>query len=103
MIKVSVLYPNTKDGKFNMEYYFSKHIPMIQRKLGAACKSVSVDVGLGGAEPGSQATYIAMFHMVFDSVEAFQIAFGTHAQAIMGDMPNYTDIQPVTQISEVKM
>jgi uncharacterized protein (TIGR02118 family) len=44
-----------------------------------------------------------MGHLYFDSVEAFQAAFGPHAPAIMADIPNYTDIQPVIQISEVKM
>ncbi|MBW1790011.1 MAG: EthD family reductase, partial [Deltaproteobacteria bacterium] len=38
-----------------------------------------------------------------DSVEAFQGAFGPHAEAIMTDIPNYTDVQPTIQISEVKM
>ncbi|MGZ6248958.1 MAG: EthD family reductase, partial [Syntrophales bacterium] len=56
-----------------------------------------------GAEPGSRATYIIMFHLYFDSVEAFQAAFGPHAPAIMGDIPTYTDIQPTIQVSEVKM
>jgi uncharacterized protein (TIGR02118 family) len=36
-------------------------------------------------------------------VEAFQSAFGPHAEEIMADIPNYTDIQPTLQISEVKM
>jgi uncharacterized protein (TIGR02118 family) len=76
---------------------------MIQKKLGGACKRVSVEQGLGGGEPGSRATYLIMFHLYFDSVEAFQTAFGPHTQAIMGDIPNYTDIQPTVQISEVKI
>ena len=38
-----------------------------------------------------------------DSVEAFQAAFGPHAAEIMGGVPNYTDIQPMIQISEVKI
>jgi uncharacterized protein (TIGR02118 family) len=46
MIKVSVLYPNTEGKKFDMEYYCSKHIPMVQQKLGAACKGAAVDAGL---------------------------------------------------------
>jgi uncharacterized protein (TIGR02118 family) len=103
MIKVSVLYPNIADKTFDMEYYCSKHIPMVQQKLGAACKGVAVEAGLGGAEPGSPATYIAMGHLYFDSVEAFQTAFGPHTQAIMGDIPNYTDLQPTIQISDVKI
>ena len=103
MIKVSVLYPNDEGNTFDMEYYCNKHIPMVQEKLGVACKGVAVEQGLGGAEPGSRATYIAMGHLYFDSVEAFETAFGPHAEAIMGDIPNYTDTQPAIQISEVKI
>ena len=36
-----------------------------------------------------------------DSVEAFNAGFGPHANEILGDIPNYTDLQPVMQISEV--
>jgi uncharacterized protein (TIGR02118 family) len=103
MIKGSAFYPNEEGKRFDMAYYFNKHIPMVQQKLGAACKRVAVEQGLGGAEPGSRATYLVMFHLYFDSVEAFQTAFGQNAQAIMGDIPNYTDIQPTMQISEVKI
>jgi len=103
MIKVSVFYPNEQGKNFDMGYYLNKHIPMVQQKLGTACKRVAVEQGLGGAEPGSRAIYIAMGHLYFDSVEAFQTAFGPHVQAIMGDVPNYTKIQPTIQISEVKI
>ncbi len=44
-----------------------------------------------------------MGHLYFDSVEEFQTAFTPHAAEIMADIPNYTNIQPVIQISEVKM
>ena len=103
MIKVSVFYPNNEGCKFDMDYYCNSHIPMVQEKLGEALKGVAVEQGLGGAEPGSPATYVAMCHLLFDSVEAFQDAFGPHAEAIMGDIPNYTDVQPTIQISEVKI
>jgi uncharacterized protein (TIGR02118 family) len=39
--------------------------------------------------------------MFFDSLQSFQGAFGAHAGPIMADVPNYTDIQPTIQISEV--
>ena len=103
MIKVSVLYPNTEGKKFDMAYYCDKHIPMVKQKLGAACKRIEVDQGLGGAQPGSRPSFAAMAHLSFDSVDAFQGAFGPHAEAIMGDIPNYTDIEPSIQINEVKM
>ena len=103
MIKVTVFYPNEEGKKFDIDYYCNSHIPMVQEKLGAALKGGAVEEGLSGAEPGSPATYVAMGHLLFDSVEAFQNSFGPHAEAIMADMPNYTDIQPTLQISEVKM
>jgi hypothetical protein len=34
---------------------------------------------------------------------AFQAASGPHAKDIMGDIPNYTDVQPAIQIGEVKI
>ncbi len=103
LIKVSVFYPNNEGSRFDMAYYCNSHIPMVQEKLGARLKGVSVEQGVGGPEPGSRATYVAMGHLLFDSVDAFQSAFGPHAEAIMGDIPNYTDIQPTIQISEVKI
>ena len=103
MIKVSVLYPNQPGRKFDMDYYCNKHMKLVQEKLGPACKSMAVEQGLGGGAPGAPATYAAMGHLYFDSVAAFETAFASHAAAIMADMPNYTNIQPVIQISEVKM
>jgi hypothetical protein len=34
-------------------------------------------------------------------VADFQKGIGTHSQEIMGDIPNYTDIAPQIQISEI--
>jgi uncharacterized protein (TIGR02118 family) len=44
-----------------------------------------------------------MANLLFDSVDDFQRAFAPHADSIMGDIPNYTDIQPLIQVNEVKM
>jgi uncharacterized protein (TIGR02118 family) len=103
MIKVSVFYADRAGSKFNMDYYCNSHIPMVREKLGAACKSAAVEQGMSGATPGSRPGFVAMGHLYFDTVEAFQTAFGPHAQAIMADIPNYTDIEPTIQISEVKI
>lgn len=103
MIKVSVLYPNNEGTTFDMDYYCNSHMPMVQEKLGAACKRTAAEQGLGGAAPGSSAPYIAMGHLYFDSAEAFTAAFTPHAQAIMGDVPNFTNAEPIVQVSEVRL
>ncbi|HEY7245513.1 MAG TPA: EthD family reductase [Xanthobacteraceae bacterium] len=103
LIKVSVLYPNVAGCRFDMSYYLNQHMPMVQQKLGAACKRMAVEEGVAGGLPGAPATYVAMGHLYFDSIDAFQSAFTPHAQAIMADIPNYTNTEPTIQISEVKM
>jgi uncharacterized protein (TIGR02118 family) len=103
LIKVSVLYPNNEGSKFDMTYYCYTHIPLVRRLLGPALRGVSVEQGVGGQAPGSPAPYLAMGHLLFDSVEAFQAAFGPQAPTILSDIPNYTNTQPVVQISEVKL
>lgn len=101
MIKVSVMYPNTPGARFDHTYYRDKHMPLLKTRMGDSCKYYTVDKGLAGATPGSAATYIGMCHIFCDSVEAFQAGFGPHATEIMADIANYTDLNPVIQISEV--
>ena len=103
MIKVSVMYPNGAGATFDMAYYLNSHMPMVGRKLGTALKRMAIDEGLGGATPGSQAAYVAMCHLYFDSVEDFSAGFSQHGAEIQADIPNYTNTQPVIQISAVKM
>lgn len=103
MIKVSVFYPYGGGSKFDMTYYLEKHMPMVRQKLGTACKGISVEQGVAGGALGTPPTYIAMGHILCDSAEAFQTAFSPHAAEIMGDISNYTAIQPIIQISDVKM
>jgi uncharacterized protein (TIGR02118 family) len=103
MIKVSILYPNQPGGQFNFDYYLDQHMPMTIAKLGAALKGVSVEQGMSGGAPDAPPAYVALCHLLFDSVEAFQSAFTPHAALLQGDIPNYTDAVPVIQISEVKL
>ena len=103
MIKVSVLYPNTPGSQFDLSYYLTKHVPMVQQKLGAAVRGTFVEQGVGGIEPGSPPAFVVMGHLLFDSVDAFQQAFTPHADVIVGDIPNYTNTQPTIQISEIKL
>jgi len=103
MIKVSVLYPNNAGSTFDMAYYCDQHIPMVRQLLGAELKAVAVEQGIAGGEPGSPPPYLAMGHLSFESLEAFQTAFAPHAQKLLGDIPNYTNSQPTIQISEVRL
>ena len=84
-------------------YYVNTHMPFVEDRCGPAIKGVSVDEGVAGGAPGEGAPYAAIGHLLFGSVEDFQGAFGPHADVIMGDIPNFTRIRPVVQISEIKL
>ena len=101
MIKVSVMYPYSPEGRFDHDYYRDRHMPMVKRLMGEHLRRYTVEKGIAGAEPGAPPTYVAMGHLYCDSVEAFQAGFGPHAQEIFGDIPSYTDAKPVLQTSEV--
>ena len=101
MIKVSVMYPNKPGARFDHTYYRDKHMPLVKKRMGAACLFYTVDKGLAGGAPGEPPTYVGMCHIYSDSVESFQAGFGPHAKEILADIPNYTDLSPVLQVSEV--
>lgn len=103
MVKISILYPNSKGARFDFKYYVDTHMPLSIKLLSAhpGFNSVSVERGLGGAEPGSEPHYTAMCHFTFASAEAFLEAFMLNAEVLRADIPNYTDIESIIQINEV--
>lgn len=103
MIVVSVLYPNGPEARFDIDYYIRTHMPMVQQRLGASVRRMAAEHGLAGGAPGAPPPFLAAGHLYFDSLEAFQGAFAPHAAAIMADIPNYTNTQPVIQIGELRL
>ncbi|NQV29949.1 MAG: EthD family reductase [Candidatus Marinimicrobia bacterium] len=100
-IKVSVMYPHEAGKTFDLDYYSTKHVPMVAGLLGEAVIGATVEKGLGGGAPGSPAAYACMGNLYFSSMESFQNSFGPNADVIMADLPNFCQVEPVMQISEV--
>ena len=100
MIQLTAFYPGGEGKSFNMDYYVKKHIHMLDSLSGGALKVVTVDKGVQGL--GSEAPrYLAIGHFYFENIAAFQNSLALHFKEIMADIPNYTNIQPVFQFSEV--
>lgn len=45
MIEVTVAYPAGQGRTFNMDYYLKTHIPLFQKRMGAAMKTIRVSRG----------------------------------------------------------
>jgi uncharacterized protein (TIGR02118 family) len=101
MIKVSVMYPHTPGARFDHAYYSDKHMPLVKQRMGDHLLRYTVDKGINGGAPDTPPTYVGMCDLYCESIETFQAGFGPHADEILGDIPNYTDLKPVMQISEV--
>ena len=102
MIRVTVLYPQDPSKKFDFDYVQNNHLPMVQRLLGPmGLQSAAMDKGISTADPNAPAPYVALNHLVFNTVEEVHQAFITHGSEIMSDVKNYTEITPQIQISEI--
>ncbi len=101
MIKVAILYPYEDGKKFDMDYYAEKHMPMVAELFGDSLRHYIIDKGVSGRTPNDPIPYVAIGCFYFDKLSAYQNSFGPNAEQILSDIPNYTDIQPVVQISEV--
>jgi len=101
MVKVTLLYTNGADKTFDMNYYKDTHMPLVARLLGDSLKQYKIDQGIAGRTAEDSIPHLAIGYLYFDSLEAYQTAFGPVASEIVGDIPNFTNIQPTVQISTI--
>jgi uncharacterized protein (TIGR02118 family) len=74
---------------------------LIAKRLGPALLFYTIDRGIAGDKPDVPPPFVAVVNLFSESVEAFQASFAPHANEIMSDIATYTDITPITLISEV--
>jgi uncharacterized protein (TIGR02118 family) len=91
MIKVSVMYPKSDDATFDMDYYKTKHMEIVDRTMKPT--KWEIDSGMDGP-------YIAIGHLYFESPDALAAAMGEGGEA-MADVPNFTNAQAAMQVSQV--
>ncbi len=103
MITITILYPNKTGGRFDEDYYINTHMPISIKKFGEALKGVNISLGINAGLPGSQPPFVAICQLVFESQETFEKAFIPIQEELMADMPNYTDIDIIFQISNAKI
>jgi uncharacterized protein (TIGR02118 family) len=101
MIRLSVLYPDTPGGRFDVDYYRNQHMSLVKSRCGNALKRAEVEKGLGGFPAGQPAPYRAIGHLTFESMDALNDSFVRHLPEFIADLPNFTDLPPKVQISEV--
>ena len=101
LIKVAVMYPYGEGKTFNMEYYETKHMPMVARFLGTNLVKYTIEKGLASGVPNQPLPFMAIGTFYVKSLSDYQAAIGPNRDAIRADFPNYTNITPIILVSEV--
>jgi uncharacterized protein (TIGR02118 family) len=103
MFKVTVVYPRAAEDDFNLAYYLDAHTPMVKDLLGPwGLIKVDVEVGIAGPAPGSQPPYAVICGIYFSDLHALQQGLDAEGPTLIADMPNFTSVTPVMQISRVE-
>ncbi len=100
MIRVSVVYASGPGTKFDWDYYMGKHIPAVKKLTPMGLVRVEVDKGMAGAQPGAPAPFLCMAHLHFNNMNDMQKCMAGSGE-LMADVPNFTNVQPQIQISEI--
>jgi uncharacterized protein (TIGR02118 family) len=73
-------------------------MPLVKEKL--APLKVEIDIGIPNNH-NQPSPYIAIGHMTFATMEQLVAGYDAAGQELHADIANYTDIEPIIQLSEV--
>ena len=95
---LTVLYPAKPGARFDFDYYTSVHMPLVREVMAPASTEVSRGVGaLGGGEP----PFVLVCNIGFASKAAMDAAVAApRIGEVFADVANFTDIAPITLVSE---
>jgi len=101
MFKVSVMYPNEENARFDIAYYQTTHMDLVMRHLkpfGLVRTEVLKGLSGGGNQP---APYICIGNLYFDSADGYEKGVAATGGVLRADIAKFTDITPIRQVSEI--
>lgn len=101
LIKISVMYPYAEGKTFNMEYYETRHMPMVAGFLGLNLVKYTIEKGISSGIPNQPLPFMAIGTFYVKSLSEYQAAIAPNRDAIRADFVNYTNVIPVILVSEV--
>lgn len=101
MIQVTVLYPRTDGEGFDFDYYKEHHMGMVKRFFGDDVWDIVVEKGAEGGRPGSKPKFVAVCRLQTHSTECWHKYIDKNLEEFVGDIPNFTNIQPIILFTEI--
>ncbi|QEM12998.1 EthD family reductase [Mucilaginibacter rubeus] len=101
LVKISIMYPYAEGKTFNMEYYETKHMPMVARFLGSNLVKYTIEKGIASGVPNQPLPFMAIGTFYVKSLSKYQAAIAPNIGTIRSDFANYTNVTPIILVSEV--
>lgn len=99
MIRISALYPNEAGSRFDSFDYVNRHEPLA-REMFAPYGLLEIRSTTGVASlDGPPPAYWAISELTFISRGHFDAAMANCGERLFADIPNYTSVTPILQIS----
>jgi uncharacterized protein (TIGR02118 family) len=98
---VTALYRNSEGSRFDFDYCVTTHFQLVRERLGGfGMGRIEVEKGIEAMD-GERAAYTCVAHVDFSDMAGLKRGLEEHGEELLADVPNYTDIEPEVQISEV--
>ena len=98
---ITVLYENVDDATFNLDYYMTKHMPMVDEKFKSfGIKGWRVLKGVG-TPTGEKPLYSIIATLEFDTAQQIKDAVAAEGGPVFGDVPNFSNKAPLVVIGDV--
>ncbi len=97
MIKVTILYPRSGGTFFDLNYYIDSHMKLVRETLKPfGLQTAEVDAGFDE----KTSPFFAIGHLLFNTLGEYETGFSAKGHELLSDIPNYTDVEPVVQVSK---
>ena len=101
MIRLTALYRNSPEARFDFDYYLESHMKLSQSLLKEyGMLSFEVEKCLQTMS-GDEPDYLCITHVDFENMEGLMKGLEAHADELMADVASYTNIDPEVEVCEV--
>jgi uncharacterized protein (TIGR02118 family) len=93
-------YPNAENAYFDLNYYVSQHMALVEQLAGDNLIRTAVRKRLEAAD-GSPPAFICQAHLWVHRLDALEQMIVQHADRLVADVANFTNVAPTLQVEEV--
>ena len=98
---ITVLYENVDDATFDLDYYMAKHMPLVDAKFKPFGLEGWRVLKAVGTPFGGKPAYSIIANLEFATADQFRAAVAAEGGPVFGDVPNFSNKDPVVVIADL--